>query len=134
MKLKINYEGTEIWVEEKVKTCLDELKREEESRQRKHRRKEILWDSILVEGMKQAKKLGKKNYSLEDKVIKEIYLQELYLVLMDLEELDRKLIVDRFINELKFRELSVKYSIPITSIQYKLERILKYINNALNNI
>lgn len=130
MKVKINYEGTEIWVEEEVKVCLDELKREEESRKRKNRRKEILWDAMLVEGM-EAIELFDMN-SIEDEVFNKIYLQGLYLILMDLDEFDKKLIKDRFVNKLKYKELSAKYNMPISSIQYKLERILKYIDYELN--
>lgn len=129
MKVKINYEGTEILVEEEIKRCLDELKREEESRKRKNRRKEILWDAILIEGMEVFELLDMS--SIEDEVIEDIYLQGLYSLLIGLEDFDKKLIKDRFVNELKYKELSNKYSMPVSSIQYKLERIYKYINCEL---
>lgn len=132
MKIMINYEGTEILVEEEIKRCLDELKREEESRKRKNRRNEILWDAILIEGMEVLELLNMS--SIEDEVIEDIYLQGLYSLLIGLEDFDKKLIKDRFVNELKYKELSAKYNMPISSIQYKLERILKYIDYELNKI
>ena len=77
MKVIVNYGGTEILVDEKIKECLDELKRQEKVMNRRNRRHEILWDSNLLEGMEAAREIAVSLESIEDGVIKKIFLDSL---------------------------------------------------------
>jgi len=124
MKVKINYEGKEILVDEAVKSCLDELKRQEEVLDRKNRRHEILWDSILLGGIDAVKESILSGDIVEDQVINEMYMKALEQIIEGLEELDRVIIIDRYMNSLKYKDLSSKYNMPITSVQYRIERAL----------
>ncbi|MDI3478503.1 MAG: hypothetical protein PWQ37_1888 [Candidatus Petromonas sp.] len=131
MKVIINYGGTEILVDEKIKECLDELKRQEEVMNRRNRRHEILWDSTLLEGMEAAREIAESLESIEDGVIKKIFLDALDNMMETLEEIDRLLIVDRFINQMKYRELSSKYGIADSTIESRINKVLGYLKYEL---
>lgn len=131
MKVIVNYGGTEILVDEKIKECLDELKRQEEVMNRRNRRHEILWDSTLLEGMEAAREIAESLESIEDGVIKKIFLDALDNMMEALEEIDRLLIVDRFIHQMKYRELSYKYGIPDSTIESRVKRVLGYLKYEL---
>lgn len=131
MKVIVNYGGTEILVDEKIKECLDELKRQEEVMNRRNRRHEILWDSTLLEGMEAAREIAESLESIEDGVIKKIFLNALDNMMETLEEIDRLLIVDRFTHQMKYRELSSKYGIPDSTIESRIKRVLAYLKYEL---
>lgn len=131
MKVIVNYGGTEILVDEKIKECLDELKRQEEVMNRRNRRHEILWDSTLLEGMEAAREIAESLESIEDGVIKKIFLNALNNMMEALEEIDRLLIVDRFIHQMKYRELSSKYGIPDSTIESRIKKVLGYLKYEL---
>ena len=131
MKVIVNYGGTEILVDEKIKECLDELKRQEEVMNRRNRRHEILWDSTLLEGMEAAREIAESLESIEDGVIKKIFLDALNNMMEALEEIDRLLIVDRFIHQMKYRELSSKYGIPDSTIESRIKKVLGYLKYEL---
>jgi len=131
MKVIVNYGGTEILVDEKIKECLDELKRQEEVMNRRNRRHEILWDSTLLEGMEAAREIAESLESIEDGVIKKIFLDALDNMMEALEEIDRLLIVDRFIHQMKYKELSSKYGIPDSTIESRVKRVLGYLKYEL---
>ena len=131
MKVIVNYGGTEILVDEKIKECLDELKRQEEVMNRRNRRHEILWDSTLLEGMEAAREIAVSLESIEDGVIKKVFLDALNNMMEALEEIDRLLIVDRFIHQMKYRELSSKYGIPDSTIESRIKRVLRYLKYEL---
>ena len=48
-----------------------------------------------------------------------------------LEEIDRLLIVDRFIHQMKYRELLLKYGIPDSTIESRIKRVLGYLKYEL---
>lgn len=131
MKVIVNYGGTEILVDEKIKECLDELKRQEEVMNRRNRRHEILWDSTLLEGMEAAREIAESLESIEDGVIKKIFLNALNNMMEALEEIDRLLIVDRFIHQMKYRELSSKYGIADSTIESRIKKVLGYLKYEL---
>lgn len=131
MRVIVNYGGTEILVDEKIKECLDELKRQEEVMNRRNRRHEILWDSTLLEGMEAAREIAESLESIEDGVIKKIFLDALDNMMEALEEIDRLLIVDRFIHQMKYRELSSKYGIPDSTIESRIKKVLGYLKYEL---
>jgi RNA polymerase sigma factor (sigma-70 family) len=131
MRVIVNYGGTEILVDEKIKECLDELKRQEEVMNRRNRRHEILWDSTLLEGMEAAREIAESLESIEDGVIKKIFLDALDNMMETLEEIDRLLIVDRFINQMKYRELSSKYGIADSTIESRINKVLGYLKYEL---
>jgi len=131
MRVIVNYGGTEILVDEKIKECLDELKRQEEVMNRRNRRHEILWDSTLLEGMEAAREIAESLESIEDGVIKKIFFDALDNMMEALEEIDRLLIVDRFIHQMKYRELSSKYGIPDSTIESRIKRVLVYLKYEL---
>lgn len=131
MRVIVNYGGTEILVDEKIKECLDELKRQEKVMNRRNRRHEILWDSTLLEGMEAAREIAESLESIEDGVIKKIFLDSLDNMMEALEEIDRLLIVDRFIHQMKYRELSSKYGIPDSTIESRIKRVLGYLKYEL---
>jgi RNA polymerase sigma factor (sigma-70 family) len=131
MRVIVNYGGTEILVDEKIKECLDELKRQEEVMNRRNRRHEILWDSTLLEGMEAAREIAESLESIEDGVIKKIFLEALDDMMETLEEIDQLLIVDRFIHQMKYRELSSKYGIPDSTIESRIKKVLGYLKYEL---
>ncbi|MDK2798929.1 MAG: hypothetical protein PWQ70_548 [Clostridiales bacterium] len=131
MRVIVNYGGTEILVDEKIKECLDELKRQEEVMNRRNRRHEILWDSTLLEGMEAAREIAESLESIEDGVIKKIFIDALNNMMEALEEIDRLLIVDRFIHQMKYRELSSKYGIPDSTIESRIKKVLGYLKYEL---
>lgn len=131
MKVIVNYGGTEILVDEKIKECLDELKRQEEVMNRRNRRHEILWDSTLLEGMEAAREIAETIETIEDGVIKKIFLDALDNMMETLEEIDRLLIVDRFIHQMKYRELSSKYGIADSTIESRIKKVLGYLKYEL---
>jgi DNA-directed RNA polymerase specialized sigma24 family protein len=134
MEVKINYEGKEIWVDEQVKECLDELKREESVQSRKSRRHELLWDSMLIDGIENDQGTLPEIVPIEEDVIWTMYLQTLDKLINGLESTDKQIITDRFFNKMKYREMAEKYAMPVTSIQYRIEKSIKKMSRKFNDV
>lgn len=134
MEVKINYEGKEIWVNEQVKECLDELKREESVQSRKSRRHELLWDSMLIDGIENDQGTLPEIVPIEEDVIWAMYLQALDKLINGLESTDKQIITDRFFNKMKYREMAEKYAMPVTSIQYRIEKSIKKMSRKFNDV
>lgn len=134
MEVKINYEGKEIWVDEQVKECLDELKREESVQSRKSRRHELLWDSMLIDGIENEQDALPEKMPIEEDVIWAMYLQALDKLINGLETTDKQIITDRFFNKMKYREMAEKYAMPVTSIQYRIEKSIKEMSRKFNDV
>lgn len=134
MEVKINYEGKEIWVDEQVKECLDELKREESVQSRKSRRHELLWDSMLIDGIENEQDALPEKMPIEEDVIWAMYLQALDKLINGLETTDKQIITDRFFNKMKYREMAEKYAMPVTSIQYRIEKSIKKMSRKFNDV
>jgi DNA-directed RNA polymerase specialized sigma24 family protein len=130
MKEKINYEGQEIWVDEKIKTCLDELKREKEVQDRRNRRHELLWDSMMIEEIENHKEI----LPIEDDVINALYIKALDKLIGGLEEIDKRLIIDRFINKMKYSEMADKYSMPDSTIDSRIKKILELMKSDFDDM
>jgi len=134
MEVKINYEGKEIWVDEQVKECLDELKREESVQSRKSRRHELLWDSMLIDRIENDQGTLPEIVPIEEDVIWTMYLQALDKLINGLESTDKQIITDRFFNKMKYREMAEKYAMPVTSIQYRIEKSIKKMSRKFNDV
>lgn len=134
MEVKINYEGKEIWVDEQVKECLDELKREESVQSRKSRRHELLWDSMLIDRIENDQGTLPEIVPIEEDVIWTMYLQTLDKLINGLESTDKQIITDRFFNKMKYREMAEKYAMPVTSIQYRIEKSIKKMSRKFNDV
>ena len=134
MEVKINYEGKEIWVDEQVKECLDELKREESVQSRKSRRHELLWDSMLIDRIENDQGTLPEIVPIEEDVIWAMYLQALDKLINGLETTDKQIITDRFFNKMKYREMAEKYAMPVTSIQYRIEKSIKEMSGKFNDV
>ncbi|MCG8540174.1 MAG: hypothetical protein MJA82_09565 [Clostridia bacterium] len=132
MKVKINYQGREIWVEEEVKNCLDDFARKQDAMERRSRRHEVLWDALQIEGMDKARECAEMNSNVEDEVIKTIYLEAVCQIVQGLDALEKAIFVDKYFNGLKYKELEAKYNIPDSTIHSKLSRILKVIQRKIN--
>lgn len=131
MKVIIEYNGQEIEVEEEIRICLEDLDRQAESIARKNRRHELLWDSALVEGVDGAKDKTGAEARMEDMVMDLMEHEDIRAAVAELDELDRKIIVDRFFNQMKYRELAEKYGMASSSIETRIKRVLKGIKTKL---
>ena len=131
MKVKINYEGKEVWVDDQVKECLDQLAREESVQSRRNRRHELLWDAWLIDGIEDSVMAS---VSIEEEIIKAMYIEAIEKLVGELEPIDKQMITERFIHKLKYREMAEKYAMPATSIQYRIEKSLKEMRKKFNNI
>lgn len=129
MKVKTDYNGQDIWVDEDVKKCLDELEKEEKAQNRRNRRHELLWDSIMIKEIDYVKD----DLPIEEEVIDSLYKKAIEKLVQGLDDLDRKLIIDRFINRLKYSEMVNKYELPDSTINSRIKRIIAKIKSALND-
>ena len=133
MKEVIEYLGQEIEVDEKVKSCLEELDRKEDSLARKNRRQELLWDSTLVEGMDGVKnKTGSEDH-MEDMVMDLMENERIREAVEELDELDRGIIIDRFFKQMKFRDIAEKYRMPSSTIETRIKRVLKRLEKMIKS-
>jgi DNA-directed RNA polymerase specialized sigma24 family protein len=69
-----------------------------------------------------------------EEVIWTMYLQALDKLINGLSPTDKQIITDRFINKMKYREIAVKYAMPVTSIQYRIERSIKEMRQKFDDV
>lgn len=129
MRVLTVYEGQEILVEEEIKLCLDKLEREKKAQKKKIKRHELLWDSMRIEELDSDEEVN----SAENDAILAINSKHLRKILDELGELDRELIIDRYVNRMKLPEMEKKYLIPETTLSSRIKRILDDLKYNLKN-
>lgn len=131
MNKRVEYNGKIITVSEEIYECLNTFKRKESNRGRQLRRHELLWDGGLLEGMDAARDMVGRIPGIEEELLKSELYDQLWNEIRSLNKLDQLLLVDKVVNGLKYRELSLKYELPISTIDSKLRRIKKNLKEKL---
>jgi DNA-directed RNA polymerase specialized sigma24 family protein len=133
VKVKITYNGQIIWVDKRIKECLEHLKREEQSRNRKIRRRESIWLSISIDIFIYNNK-SILTILVEDYIIHKLDIQALLLTLNDLSEYERELVTDRYFRSKTYKEIALKNNIAISTAEYRIKIILKKMKKNFDKV